>query len=143
MSPKTDVRLSPGRRLNRGLKYTALGPVDVTVGALGLGVNGARSSASWVGERYRTGRLKAELAKELAAAQETIAQELAVAQEVVAGLPAAVTRARSRRRRRPLVLAAVGVVALAGGAVAFSIVRRSSQPDPSPLPPSVEVAPRP
>ncbi|SEH55744.1 Protein of unknown function [Mycolicibacterium rutilum] len=132
MSPKTDVRLSPGQRLSRGLKYTALGPVDVTRGAVGLGLNGAQSSASWVGERYRTGRLKAELAK-----------ELAVAQEVVAGLPAAVTKARSRRRRRPLLVAAVGVVALAGGAVAFSIVRRSTQKEPSPLPPSVEVSPRP
>jgi len=29
------------------------------------------------------------------------------------------------------------------GAVAFSIVRRSTQPDPSPLPPSVEVSPKP
>jgi hypothetical protein len=37
----------------------------------------------------------------------------------------------------------VAVVALAGGAAAFSIIRRSSQPEPSPRPPSVEVAPRP
>lgn len=132
MSPKTDVRLSPGQRLNRGLKHTALGPVDVTLGALGLGVNGARSSAAWAGERYRSGRLKAELA-----------QELAVAQEVVAGLPAAVSRARSRRRRRPLVMVGIGVAALAGGAAVFSIVRRSTQKEPSPLPPSVEVSPRP
>jgi Cell wall synthesis protein CwsA len=32
---------------------------------------------------------------------------------------------------------------LAGGAVAFSIVRRNNKPQPSPLPPSVEVTPRP
>lgn len=143
MSSKTEVRLTPGERLTRGLKYTAVGPVDVTLGALGLGVTGAQSSASWVGERYRHGRLNAELRKELAAAQDTIAQELAAAQEVVSNLPRALRKARIRRRRRPLMLVAVGVVALAGGAVAFSIVRRSTQPEPSPLPPSVEVAPRP
>ncbi|HEX2214290.1 MAG TPA: cell wall synthesis protein CwsA [Mycobacterium sp.] len=140
MSSKTDVRLTPGQRLTRGLKYTAVGPVDVTRGALGLGVTGAQSSASWVGDRYRRGRLKAELA----GAQSTIAQELAVAQEVLANLPGVIADARKpRRRRRPLLLAAVGIVALAGGAVAFSIIRRSTQPEPSPLPPSVEVSPRP
>ena len=32
---------------------------------------------------------------------------------------------------------------LGGGAVAFSIVRRSTKPEPSALPPSVDVAPRP
>jgi Cell wall synthesis protein CwsA len=40
-------------------------------------------------------------------------------------------------------LVAVGAVVLAGGAVAFSIVRRSMQPEPSPLPPSVDVSPKP
>jgi Cell wall synthesis protein CwsA len=143
MSTKTDDRLTPAQRLTRGLKYTAVGPVDVTRGALGLGVSGAQSSASWVGQRYRSGRLKAELGKELAAAQSTLVAELAAAQEVVSSLPSALSKARARRRRRPLVLVAVGVVALAGGAVAFSIVRRSTQPEPSPLAPSVEVAPRP
>lgn len=133
MSPKTDARLTPGQRLTRGLKYTAVGPVDVTRGALGLGVTGAQSSASWVGDRYRRGRLKAELDKELAAAQ-----------EVLANLPAVIADARKpKRRKRPLLLAAVGVAALAAGAVVFSIVRRSTQPEPSPLPPSVEVSPRP
>jgi pyruvate/2-oxoglutarate dehydrogenase complex dihydrolipoamide acyltransferase (E2) component len=32
---------------------------------------------------------------------------------------------------------------LAVGAVSFSILRRSMQPEPSPLPPSVEVTPAP
>ncbi|MGV0719846.1 cell wall synthesis protein CwsA [Mycolicibacterium elephantis] len=143
MGTKTEERLTPGQRLGRGLKYSAVGPVDVTRGALGLGLSGAQSSAHWVGERYRQGRLKEQLSKELAAAQEVIGSELAAAQEVVAGLPQALTKARARRRRRPLLLAALGVVVLAGGAVAFSIVRRSTQPEPSPLPPSVEVAPKP
>jgi Cell wall synthesis protein CwsA len=143
MSSKTNTRLTPSQRLTRGLKYTAVGPVDVTRGALGLGVGGAQSSAAWLGDRYRRSRVKDQLGLDLAAAQETIAQELAAAQEVVSNLPSALQKARARRRRRPLILAALGVVALAGGAVAFSIIRRSSQPEPSTLPPSVEVAPKP
>ena len=140
MSSKTDVRLTPAERLTRGLRYSAVGPVDVTRGALGLGVHSAQSSAAWIGDRYRRGRV----AKNLAAAQETIAHELAAAQEVVANLPQALQDARRPgRRRRPLLLAAVGAVVLAGGAVAFSIVRRSSRPEPSPRPPSVDVPPRP
>ena len=141
MSSNTDARLTPGERLTRGLKYTAVGPVDVTRGALGLGLNSAQSSAVWMGNRYR----RAQVAKSLAAAQETIAQELAAAQEVVANLPQALQDARQakRRRPRPLMLAAAGAVVLAVGAVAFTIVRRSMQPEPSPRPPSVEVTPKP
>jgi len=144
MSSKTDARLTPSQRLSRGLKYSAVGPVDVTWGALGLGLDGAQSSAAWVGNRYRRSRVARQLSDDLSAAQEAIAQELAAAQEVVSNLPQALQEARrSRRRRRPLLIAAVGVVVLAGGAVAFSIIRRSSQPEPSPLPPSVEVSPKP
>ncbi len=140
---RTETRLTPGQRLSRGLKYSAVGPVDVTRGAVGLSLDGAQSSAAWIGDVYRRSRLKGQLSQELAAAQETIAQELAAAQEVVSNLPQALQKARTRRRRRPLLLVALGVVVLAGGAVAFSIVRRSTQPDPSPLPPSVEVSPKP
>jgi hypothetical protein len=149
MSSKTDARLTPSQRLSRGLKYSAVGPVDVTWGALGLGLNGAQSSAAWVGNRYRRGRVARQLSDDLSAAQEAIAQELAAAQEVVSNLPSALLDARgggarrSRCRRRPLLLAALGAVVLAGGAVAFTIIRRSSQPEPSPLPPSVDVAPKP
>jgi type VI protein secretion system component VasF len=76
--------------------------------------------------------------------QESLAAELAAAQEAVSNLPAALQDARRpRRRRRPVIFVALGAVALAGGAVAFSIIRRSSQPDPSPRPPSVDVAPKP
>ncbi|OBB39565.1 cell wall synthesis protein CwsA [Mycobacterium sp. 852002-51961_SCH5331710] len=146
MSAKTEIRMSPAQRLSRGLKYTAVGPVDVTRGALALGLNGAQSSASWVGDRYRRGRIKAQLSEDLATAQQTITQELAAAQEAVSqvlqgAVPPRPSKAKQRRRR--LVIAAAGVVVLAGGAVAFSIVRRSTQPDPSPLPPSVEVSPKP
>ncbi|MGE2718931.1 cell wall synthesis protein CwsA [Mycolicibacterium celeriflavum] len=146
MSAKTEIRLTPAQRLSRGLKYTAAGPVDVTRGALALGLEGARSSAAWAGDRYRRGRIKAQLSEDLAAAQQTIAQELAAAQEVVSQVlqgaaPARVAKTKQRKRR--LLIAAAGVVAVAGGAVAFSIVRRSTQPEPSPLPPSVEVSPKP
>jgi Cell wall synthesis protein CwsA len=140
MSAKTDVRLTPSQRLSRGLKYSALGPVDVTRGTVGLSLQGAQSAAGRVRRRLDNSRL----AKEFADAQETIAQELTAAQEVLANLPQVIAEARKpKRRRRPLVLAVVGAVVLAGGAVAFTIVRRSMQPEPSSLPPSVDVAPKP
>jgi len=140
MSSKTDVRLTPSQRLGRGLKYSAVGPVDVTLGTIGLSVQGAQSAASRVRRRLDKDRL----AKGLGDAQETIAQELAAAQEVIASLPQVIADARKpRHRRRPFVLAAVGALVLAGGAVAFTIVRRSMQPEPSPLAPSVDVAPKP
>jgi hypothetical protein len=70
---------------------------------------------------------------------------LAAAQEVVAGLPQALKDARKKQRRgpRPWVLAGAAVAVVAGGAVAFSIVRRSQRPEPSPRPPSVDPQPRP
>ena len=140
MSSKTETRLTPGERLTRGLKYTAVGPVDVTRGTVGLSWQGAHSAAGSVRRRLE----KSRLAKELGDAQDSIAQELAAAQEVLANLPQAIADARKPKRRpRPLVLAAAGVVVLGVGAVAFSIVRRSMQPEPSPRPPSVEVTPKP
>ncbi len=140
MSSKTDARLTPSQRLTRGLKYSAVGPVDVTRGTVGLSWQGAQSAAG----RVRRSFDKSRLAQELGGAQETIAQELVAAQEVLAILPQVIADARKpKRRRRPLVLAVLGAVVLAGGAVAFSIIRRSSQPEPSPRPPSVEVTPKP
>ena len=143
MASKTEIRLTPGQRLSRGLKYSAVGPVDVTRGALGLGADGVQSSAAWVGDVYRRSRLKDQLTQELAAAQDTIAAELAAAQEVVANIPQALQKARGRRRRRPLLLAAIGVAVVAGGAVAFSILRRPPTEEPPTLQPSVPVTPRP
>jgi cell wall synthesis protein CwsA len=133
MSSKT--RLTSRERFARGLKHSASGPVDITRGALGLGLVSARSSAAWVGSHYRQGAR---------AAQETLAAEIAAAQEAVANLPETLQNARrARRRPRPLVLALAGVGVLAVGGVAFSIIRRSMKPDPSPLQPSVEVTPKP
>lgn len=144
MRSKTELRLTPRQRLNRGLKYSTVGPVDVTRGAVGIGVDSARSSAAWVGDRYRRSQLAKQLKAELSAAQETVAAELAAAQEAVAQLPDTLTRARgTRSRRRAALVAGIGAVVLAGGAAAFVIVRRSTQPEPSALEPSVEVAPKP
>ena len=133
--------LTPRQRLTRGLAYTAVGPVDITRGAVSLSLHSAYSAGGRLRELYRDSRVS----KELGEAQETVARELAAAQEVVAGLPQALQEARKPRRARSkwVVVAAVGVAALAGGAVAFSIIRRSMQPEPSPRPPSVEVAPKP
>jgi len=145
MSAQADNRLTSRERLTRGLTYSALGPVDVTRGVVGLGVHSAHSAASGLRRRYREGRL----AREIGAAQETLAQELAAAQEAVTNLPQALEDARRSQRRRgkrPLVIAGAVVVVLAGGAAAFSIVRRSTRPEgsePSPRPPSVDVQPRP
>jgi len=145
MSAQAESRLTPRQRLTRGLAYSAMGPVDVTRGVVGLSVNTAHSTASELRRRYREGRL----ARDVSAAQETIGQELAAAQEVVANLPQALRdarRAQRRRSRRPLVIVGVAVVVLAGGAVAFSVVRRTTRQapqEPSPRPPSVDVQPRP
>lgn len=141
MSATTKTRLTPRQRLTRGLAYTAVGPVDVARGVVGLGAHSAQAGASNLRRRYQEGRL----ARDLQSAQETIAAELAAAQEVVAGLPEALQQARraQRRNKRPWVIAGIAAAALVGGAVAFSIIRRSSRPEPSPRPPSVDVQPRP
>ncbi|HEX5256951.1 MAG TPA: cell wall synthesis protein CwsA [Mycobacterium sp.] len=144
MRVQMDSRLTPRQRLARGLTYSAQGPLDVTRGVVGLSVQSAQSTASQLRRRYQEG----QLARDLAAAQETLAQELAAAQEVVTSLPQALQDARraQRRSKRPLVVAGVAVAVLVGGAAAFSIVRRSvrAKPqEPQSRPPSVDVQPRP
>ncbi|HEV7854090.1 MAG TPA: cell wall synthesis protein CwsA [Mycobacterium sp.] len=140
MTLNTDARLTPGQRLSRGLRYTALGPVDLTRGTVGLSWQGAHSAAGGLRQRFE----KSRLAKEIEEAQGTIAGEIAAAQEVLANLPQIIADARKPKRRpRPLVLAAAGVALIAVGGVVFSIVRRSMQPEPSPRPPSVDVTPKP
>ncbi|MET0474406.1 MAG: cell wall synthesis protein CwsA [Mycobacterium sp.] len=140
----SSTRLTPTQRLARGVKYSTVGPVDLTRGAVGVGFGSARSSVAWIGNRYRRGRIKSQLSRDLTAAQGILAAELAAAQDVVTGIPLALQEARrGKRRRRPLLFVGAGVAVLAVGAVTFSIIRRSTQPDPSPRPPSVDVAPRP
>ena len=140
MRAKNHTRLTPRERLSRGLASTAVGPVDVTRGLVGLGVHSAQAGASSLRRRYHEGRL----AHDLHSAQEALVQELAAAQEVVTGLPEALQQARRAQRhgKRPLLIAGVAVAVLAAGASAFSIVRRSARPEPSALPPSVDVDPR-
>jgi Cell wall synthesis protein CwsA len=140
MRAKNHTPLTPRERLSRGLASTAVGPVDVTRGLVGLGVHSAQAGASSLRRRYREGRL----AHDLHSAQEALVKELAAAQDVVSGLPEALQQARraQRRRPRPWVLAGAAAAVLAAGAVAFSIIRRSTQPEPSTLEPSVEVEPR-
>jgi len=141
MRAQAKSRLTPRERLARGLTYSAVGPLDVTRGVVGLGVHAAQATASELRRRYREGRLT----HDIAAAHEAIAQELAAAQEVVTNLPQALQEARrsQRRSKRPLLIAGIVVAVLAGGAAAFSIVRRSSRAEPSPRPPSVDVQPLP
>ena len=137
----TKTRLTPRQRLTRGLTYTAVGPLDITRGTVGLGLQGAQSAGSGLRRRYS----KARVAGEVGSARQTLARELAAAQQVVAGLPQALQQARkpNHRRRRLVIFSVAGLLTLAGGAVAFTIIRRSSEPEPSPRPPSVEVTPKP
>jgi Cell wall synthesis protein CwsA len=139
MRAQAKSRLTPRERLARGLTYSAVGPLDVTRGVVGLGVHSAQATASGLHRRYREGRL----AHVVATAHEAVAQELAAAQEVVTSLPQALQEARrsQRRSKRPLLIAGIVVAVLAGGAAAFSIVRRSSRAEPSPRPPRVDVQP--
>ena len=43
MGAKNHTRLTPQQRLSRGLTYTAVGPVDVTRGIVGLGAHSAQA----------------------------------------------------------------------------------------------------
>lgn len=141
MGRKTEPRLTSRERLTRGLRYTAVGPVDVARGAVGISVHSAQSTAAELRRRYE----KARLARRLSTAQESLAREAAAVQQVVSGLPQALHDARKaqhRRRRRLAIFGTLGLATVVGGAVAFTIVRRSSQPEPSALPPSVDVAPK-
>jgi hypothetical protein len=131
MTANIETRLAPRQRLARGLKYSTVGPVDVTRGVVGISANTVSAAAAGLRKRYESGKLR----RQLAAAAQTVAALPEVLQEA-----AAAPQAKPRRRRR-LLLAGAAVATLAGGALAFSIVRRSTRPEPSPLPPSVEVSP--
>lgn len=135
MGRKTEPKLTSRERLTRGLRYTAVGPVDITRGVVGISAHSAESAAAGIRRRAREAR----------AVREEVAREAAAVKQVVAEFPQALQEARKapqRRRRRLLVFGTLGLATVVGGAVAFAIVRRSSQPEPSALPPSVEVAPK-
>jgi hypothetical protein len=135
MGRRTEPKLTSRERLNRGLHYTAVGPVDITRGVVGVSVQGAESAASAIKRRAREAR----------AVQHELAKEAQAVKQVVAELPQLLQEARAsqhRRRRRLFVFGFLGLAVVAGGAVAFSIARRSAAPEPSTLPPSVDVAPK-
>ena len=111
-------RPSSGARLGRGLKYTIVGPLLILRGVLGLGVGSTLGTARWVGRRCHRS-------------------------DDTAGDLALVVESSGSKRRRPLLIAGATVAVLALGGITFSIVRRSMQPEPSPLPPSVDVTPQP
>lgn len=132
MTANVDTRLAPRQRLARGLKYSTVGPVDVTRGVVGLTADTVAATAAGLRKRYESGKLR----RQIAAAAATVAALPEVLQEAAAA-------PQPKRRRRRLVIAGVAVAVLAVGAVTFSILRRSARPEPSPLPPSVEVSPKP
>ncbi|KAA0109903.1 cell wall synthesis protein CwsA [Mycolicibacterium sp. P1-5] len=134
MGRRSEPKLTSRERLNRGLHYTAVGPVDITRGVVGITALSAESAAGTIKRRAREAR----------AARHDVAAELEAVKQVIAELPPKLQQARKaphRRRRRLLVFGFLGL-ATAGGAVAFVIARRSSTPEPSALPPSVDVAPK-
>ena len=135
MGRRTEPKLTSRERLNRGLHYTAVGPVDITRGVVGVSVHGAESAATALKRRVREAR----------AVQHEVAKEVDTVKQVVAELPQRLQEARKaqhRGRRRLFVFGFLGLSAVVGGAVAFSIARRSAASEPSPLPPSVDVAPK-
>ena len=84
MSAKTTTaRLTPRERFTRGLKYSTVGPYDITRGAVGITAGTVGSSVGWLRDQYRSGRLR----EELETAQEVVASELAAAQQVISSLP--------------------------------------------------------
>ncbi|ORA36251.1 cell wall synthesis protein CwsA [Mycobacterium aquaticum] len=136
MTATTDDRLAPNQRLARGLKYTAVGPVDISRGVAGLGMQAAVAAGASARRRYQDGQLRRQLA--------AVAEKLEALPEVLPDLLADVAPAKPKRRRRPWLIVAVAAAVLAGGAVAFSVVRRTKRPEePATLAPSVDVAPKP
>jgi hypothetical protein len=142
MTVSTQTPLTPAKRLAQGLARTAAGPVDIARGSAGLGAQAVTAAVSGLRRRYQEGRLRSELE----AAQEAVTRDLAAAGEVLADLPEAFREARANRRhsRRPwLIAGAVGATLVVGGAAFAAVRRRTSRPEPSTLPPSVQVDPKP
>ncbi|WP_018602967.1 cell wall synthesis protein CwsA [Mycobacterium sp. 155] len=135
MTATTDDRLAPNQRLARGLKYSAMGSVDVSRGVVGLCLQAAVAAGTSARRRYQDGQLRHQLAAVAERLEEALPDVLADA------VPA---KSKSKCRRRPWLIAGVAAAVLAGGAVAFSVVRRTKRPEPpATLPPSVEVSPKP
>ncbi len=145
MTSSTETRLTPARRLSRGLVHTVAGPVDVTRGVFGLGANAIAITAGGIKQRYREGKLRKDLEREVAEAKESLGRELSAAKDALSELPETFRAAHADRHhsKRPWLIAGALAGTLALGGAAFAIVRRNSRPEPSHLPPSVQVEPRP
>ena len=141
MTVDAETRLTPAQRLTRGLAQTAAGPVDVTRGTLGLVAQSVAATFGGLRQQYRKSKARKEVRRELAEAKQLVAKEFGDVKEAVQTL--ADTKAGVRARRGTWLLAGAGVAALAGGAALFATIRRSRQPEPSPLLPSVQVEPKP
>lgn len=140
MGRKTEIRLTPRERLSRGLRYSAIGPVDVTRGAIGVSAQSARATAAQVRKRFQEARE--------AAAEWDALDEPGPVQQVVAAVPQVIheVRVSQRRHRRLLVFGALGVLSVVGGAIAFRTIRSSqthTHSEQSSLAPTVEVSPKP
>lgn len=140
MARKTEIRLTPRERLSRGLRYSAIGPVDVTRGAIGVSAQSARATAAQLRKRFQEARE--------AAAEWDALDEQGPVQQVVAAVPQVINevRASQRRHRRLWVFGTLGVVSVLGGAIAFRTIRSSQSEahgEPPSLAPTVEVSPKP
>lgn len=128
-SDEPAVKLTSGERLVRGLKEAALAPIDVSRGTAGIGFGLAKTAAGAASRLLRRGKAVSSEVQDAVA-------------DVVDTLPEVVSSAR--KRKLPRALAGLAIVGLLGaGAVAFSVVRRSGQPEPSSLAPSVDPQPQP
>ena len=150
MSTDSPTQLTPAKRLTRGLTNTAAGPVDITRGTLGLVAQSVAATYGGLRQQYRKSKARKELRKEVAAAQELVGREFAevkdAVQVAVHTLPQSFSDTGTelrKSRRKGLVIAGAGLLLVAGGAAAFAKARASRQPEPSALPPSVDIAPSP
>ena len=141
MTVDVETRLTPAQRLTRGLGRTAAGPVDVTRGTLGLVAQSVGATFGGLRQQYRKSQARKEARRELAEAKGLVAKEFADVKEAVQTL--AETTGSGHPRRKGLIFVGAGLAALAGGAALFAKIRQSQRPQPSTLPPSVEVAPKP
>lgn len=142
MTTETDTRLTPARRLTRGLARTVAGPVDVTCGTVGLVAQSIGATVGGLRAQYRRSKVRKELRNEVAEARGLVSREFTALEDAVHTLAETTAREHGPQRKRLLYIGAA-VAALAGGGVVFAIVRRSRRPEPAPLPPSVPVEPAP
>ncbi len=105
MGRRSEPKLTSRERLNRGLHYTAVGPVDITRGGVvGITAHSAESAAGAIKRRARDAReMREELTKEAEAVKQVVAelpQLLEEARKVAAPPASAAVRLRLPRTGR-------------------------------------------